>query len=88
MSSRIIATILALALTIGAIMPVAALAEEATESQKDRWRDWVASEIKQSWIDMYAREKGLDPALIKWSDLPEDLRQRFERTFGDVSSAE
>ncbi|AGW12626.1 hypothetical protein [Megalodesulfovibrio gigas] len=90
MTSRLLAPALVLALSCCTLfVPVPALAgqpAQATQTEQEQWNEWIAARIKQSWIDMYAAEKNLDPANVKWEDLPADLRARFALAFGSVST--
>ncbi|MCA1943857.1 MAG: hypothetical protein LDL30_01055 [Desulfovibrio sp.] len=83
MTSPILAA-LTLALTLAASGPAAAqgTVQATTQAQQAQWNEWIAARIKQSWIDMYAAEKNLDPARVTWEDLPVELRARFAQAFG------
>jgi len=88
MNSRILAAALTLTLALAASGPAAAqgTVQATTQAQQAQWNEWIAARIKQSWIDMYAAEKNLDPATVAWEDLPVELRARFAQAFG-VSAA-
>ncbi|GAB7079278.1 hypothetical protein [Megalodesulfovibrio paquesii] len=88
MASKWHALLSAVILSLGIVFfaQSSVLAADTAQSQKEKWNEWIAGRIKQSWIEMYAAEKNVDPASVKWEDLPADLRARFAQAFENAAS--